>query len=180
MTSTRIKGCLSRTENSLLHYSSRSNVIMSFLKSPRILKRMANFYLPFWANGISVVHVSNDMMKVDVRLRLSRRSTNAVGTMFGGSLFTFCDPFYMIILLKQIGKQHLVWDKSTFIEFVSPGRTEINHSFYFTQSEIQDIVDKCKSGKPYLVNKEFELKENNGNVVARVHKVIYVRKKNSN
>ncbi len=145
--------------------------------NPKLLKLAFNCYMPFWANGITATHVSKDVSRIDARLRLTRRATNGVGTMFGGSLFAFTDPFYMIILLRQIGKDHNVWDKKSSIEFISPGRADINYSFSFTPSEIKDIVDKCQNGEPFLKNIEIELKGVDGKTVAKINKILHIRRK---
>ena len=143
----------------------------------REAKLVLNLYTPFWANGITVTHINEDMSRIDARLRLKRRTGNAVGTMFGGNLFTFANPFYMIILLRHIGKDHNVWGKKSSIQFISPGRSDINYTFSFTQSEIKEIVEKCKNHAPLLKNIDIELKGDDGITVAKINQILQIQRK---
>lgn len=43
--------------------------------------------------------------EVRIRLPLSRRTRNYVGTIFGGSLYGALDPIYMIMLIKALGPE---------------------------------------------------------------------------
>jgi acyl-coenzyme A thioesterase PaaI-like protein len=98
-----------------------------------------------------------------------------VGTLFGGSLFAMTDPFFMIMVMKNLGKKYIVWDKRGEIEFVSPGRETVYASFDITDEDLADIkVEVEKSGK-YLKWFEVELKTAEGTLVARVKKQIYFR-----
>jgi hypothetical protein len=42
---------------------------------------------------------------------LSWRTRNYVGTIFGGSMNSAVDPIYMVILIRRLGKDEVVWDK---------------------------------------------------------------------
>ena len=147
--------------------------------SPRLLRLLGNCYIPFLANGITLTNISDDFMRIDARLRLRRRSVNPLGTMFGGSIFTFTDPLHMAILLKQIGEDHYVWDKSASIEFIAPGKADINYTFSFTRKEIDDIVEQCKNGEPCYKSVDVVLTGDDGVTVAKINKLIYIRKKQS-
>ena len=83
----------------------------------------------------------------------------------------------MVILLKQIGKDHYVWDKSSSIEFIAPGKADINYTFSFTRQEIDDIVEQCKNGEPCYKSVDVVLTGDDGVTVAKINKVIYIRKK---
>ena len=144
----------------------------------KLTKLAFNYYVPFWVNGVSITHINEDMSRIDVRLKSRSNAVGTVqGTMFGGSLFTFTDPFYVLILLRHIGKDHNVWDKKSSIEFISPGRSDINYSFSFTQSEIKEIVEKCKDHAPLLKNIDIELKGDDGKTVAKINKIVHIRRK---
>jgi len=59
---------------------------------------------------------------VRIRLPLIWRTRNYVGTIFGGSLYGAVDPIYMIMLIKALGPDYIVWDKAATIRFLRPGR----------------------------------------------------------
>ena len=143
----------------------------------RLLRIFVNCWPPMWANGIRIKYVSPNVDQIDVQIRPRWFSVNVIGTLFGGSLFTMTDPFYMLILLHQIGKEHIVWDKKTSIDFVSPGKNTINVTYKLTPAERQNIVEKCSDGSPLFKTFEVELRDVKGQVVATVEKTVYIRKK---
>ena len=61
-------------------------------------------------------------MEVRVKIPLNWKTRNGVGTIFGGSLYAAVDPIYMTMLIKLLGPDYLVWDKSAAIRFLKPGR----------------------------------------------------------
>ena len=81
------------------------------LGQDRFLK-LLGLYPPYLGAGVSVTHVAADLSVVEVELKLSAWNRNFVGTQFGGSLYSMCDPFFMLMLMMQLGEGYLVWDKS--------------------------------------------------------------------
>ena len=55
-----------------------------------------------WANGIRIKYVSPNVDQIDVQIRPRWFLVNVIRTLFGRSLFTMTEPFYMLILLHQI------------------------------------------------------------------------------
>lgn len=144
----------------------------------RILRKLVNLYPPFLGAGIRI-KFDDTTNKVAVSMKLTWYNRNYVGTHFGGSLYTMCDPFYMILLMDILGKEYIVWDKSATIEFVKPGRSTVHAEFYIPDEVVEQIkkeVDKNGKSMPEFVA---EVKDDQGEVVARVHKYIYVRKKDT-
>ncbi len=48
-----------------------------------------------------------DRNTVFVTMPLVVLNTNCVGTHFGGSLYSMCDPFYMFLLLENLGTDYV-------------------------------------------------------------------------
>lgn len=145
---------------------------------PTVWGWLANLYPPFWACGIFVRHISRDFSTIDVRLYSYGLNLNYVGTHFGGSLSAMADPWFMIILIQRLGKEFIVWDKGARIEFKRPGRGTLRATFHFSDEEIQAVREKALAQEKYIFEKQVEIKNNHGEVVAVVDKVLYVRKKN--
>ena len=102
-----------------------------------------------------------------------------MGTHFGGSLYSMCDPWFMFILIHHLGQDHIVWDKSASIQFLRPGTGKVTAKFDIPMSEIERIRDVGKSEyrqKPKFIS---EVKDEAGKVVAIVEKEIYVRRKDA-
>ena len=110
-------------------------------------------------------------------MKLRWYNKNLVGTHYGGSLYSMADPFYMVMLVANLGDKHFVWDKSSSIEFISPGKGEVRASFKLSQEVIEHIVEEAKNGEPHFVDFKVEVLDADDSVVARVNKTLYVRRK---
>jgi len=84
----------------------------------RLRERFINFYPPFLGAGIRVHKI--DELTVRVEMKLTFLNQNAVDTHFGGSLYSMCDPWFMLILMRALGKDYIVWDKSPAFSFCNP------------------------------------------------------------
>lgn len=88
----------------------------------RLLRWRLNLFPPHLGAGIRVQHISADLRSVKVAMKLTRWNRNYVGTQCGGSLYGMVDPFYMLLLIEQLGRDYIVWDKAASIDFISPGK----------------------------------------------------------
>lgn len=139
--------------------------------------KLTNFYPPFLGAGISLKSVNEDFTKIEVQLKMRWYNRNAVGTHFGGSLYSMTDPFYMFILMENLGKNYIVWDKAACIKFKKPGLKTVSAIFEINKDEISNIkqyVDMNGKGD-FTFTTTIRNEENE--VVAEVEKVVYVRSK---
>ncbi len=141
------------------------------------MRRMLNFWPPFLFSGITVIEVAKDFRYAKVRLKKKMLTSNYVGTLFGGSLFAMTDPFYMVMVLKNLGKDYIVWDKRSEIEYVSPGKVTVYADFHLSDAALEEIKDEVAANGKYLKWFEVDIKSVDGTVVAIVKKQIYIRKK---
>ena len=143
----------------------------------RLLRRGMGWWPPFLGAGIRVAHLADDFREAVVELKLGLLNRNYVGTHFGGSLYTMTDPFFMIMLLHNLGGDYLVWDKSGSIEYVAPGRGTVRARFALTAERIAQIRGQAAGGEKIFPEFEVDVKDEAGAVVARVRKILYVRLK---
>jgi len=143
----------------------------------RLLRRGMGWWPPFLGAGIRVKSLADDFRDAVVELRLGWFNRNYVGTHFGGSLYAMCDPYYMIMLMHNLGSDYLVWDKEGRIEYVAPGRGTVRAYFVLTEARIAEIRAQAAGGESVLPEFEVDVKDGSGAVVARVHKTVYVRLK---
>lgn len=143
----------------------------------RKFQRQLNFYPPFLGAGIKTTHVSEDLRTIEVQMPLHFWNQNYVGTHFGGSLYAMCDPFFMLILINNLGKDYVVWDKSAAIRFKKPGTGTMKAVFHVPPERIEEI--RAQADAQGKVEPEFQVqvKDQDGNVVAEIDKLLYVRKK---
>ena len=124
-------------------------------------------------------HIAPDMKAVDVEMKLRWWNANYVGTQFGGSLFAMTDAFYMLMLMANLGRDYIVWDKAASIRYRKPGKGTVHAEFRLTNAQLDDIRDKLKTLPKYEPTFTVEVKDESGEVVAAVEKLLHVRKKES-
>lgn len=127
--------------------------------------------------GIRIERIAPDWTEVDVRLRVRGLNRNAVGTAFGGSLFAMGDPFLMLMAMKQLGPEYVVWDKQAAIEFVRPGRGTVRGHFALGADDVDLMRKATADGDTHLPWFEDVLTDESGEVVARLRRQLYVRRK---
>lgn len=143
----------------------------------RLLRRGMKYWPPFLGAGISVKSLSEDFRDAVVVLKLGRLNRNYVGTHFGGSLYAMTDPFFMIMLMKNLGPEYLVWDKEGHIEYVAPGRGTVSAHFHLSERRIAEIRTQAAGGDKVFPEFHVSVKDEAGAIVARVRKTLYVRLK---
>lgn len=136
-----------------------------------------NFYPPYLGAGISLKSANEDCTQFIVELKETWYNRNAVGTHFGGSLYSMCDPFYMFILMENLGNKYIVWDKAASINFKKPGKGTVTATFEISKERIEEIrSDVDKNGKGNFTFHTTIVNTNN-EIVAEVEKVVYVKRK---
>jgi len=143
------------------------------------LHRWINLWPPFLGAGIRVKFIAPDMKAVDVEMKLRWWNANYVGTQFGGSLFAMTDAFYMLMLMANLGRDYIVWDKTASIRYRKPGKGTVRAEFRLSDSQIDDIREKLRTLPKYEPVFSVEIKDEAGVVIAEVEKVLHVRKKQS-
>jgi hypothetical protein len=141
------------------------------------MRILFNLWPPFLGAGIRVKRLQADWKAIDVEMKLRRWNTNYVGTHYGGSLYSMADPFFMLMLIENLGRDYVVWDKAASIRFRRPGRGAVFANFRLSDEEIQEIKDAV--GREEKVDRTFavEVKDSAGAVIAEIQKVIQVRRK---
>src|ERR1700757_2979118 len=156
------------------------NVLLQILgggKSPAHLRRLVNLWPPFLGAGIRIEHIAADMKAVNVEMKLRFWNANYVGTHFGGSLFAMTDPFYMLMLMANLGRDYIVWDKAASIRYRKPGKGTVRAEFRLTDAQLDDIREKLKTLPKWEPIFKVEVKDVQGTVIAEVEKVLHVKKK---
>ena len=143
----------------------------------RKLKRWIGMYPPYLGAGVRVTELADDFKTVRVEMPLRFYNRNYVGTHFGGSLYSMCDPFYMLMLINILGPEYIVWDKAASIRFKRPGKGVVKAVFQLSDEQVAAI--KAAADTQGKVEPQFQVTvtDSDGNVVAEIDKLLYVRKK---
>ncbi len=143
----------------------------------RIARWGFNFFPAYRGTGARITHIAGDWCKVRIKLPLNWRTRNYVGTIYGGSMYGAVDPIYMLMLIKVLGPEYVVWDKAASLRFKKPGTSTLSAKFVLKEEEISAIKDALSSApsveRVYLV----ELVDAEGVVHASIEKTVYIRRK---
>ena len=138
-----------------------------------------NLFPAYRGTGGRVTYVSDDYREIRVKIPLSWRTRNYVGTIYGGSMYGAIDPIYMLMLIFILGPGYTVWDKAAKIRFRKPGKDTLYARFHLTDEETEEIKRLAESEKSIDRVYNLELKDRNGVVHATIEKTLYIAKKGS-
>ena len=142
-----------------------------------MLKLGLNLYPPYIGAGVTVAHIAEDWSLMTVKLTLRWYNRNYVGTHFGGNLFTMTDPFYMLMLMHRLGPAYKVWDQKAEITFVKPGKGTVVANMTVAEEQLEAIRAATVNGAKHFAEFDIDIVDEDGDVVATVHKTLYVREK---
>ena len=146
------------------------------MPAPRLLKFL-RFYPPFLGAGIRIARMSEDLREIDVEMKLHWWNRNYVRTHYGGSLYSMADPFYMVMLIENLGPGYIVWDKASTIRFRKPGKGTVRAEFRLTQEQIDSLRAQVDSQGKIEPTFNVKVLDESGEVVAEVEKLLHIRRK---
>jgi acyl-coenzyme A thioesterase PaaI-like protein len=145
--------------------------------SKKIERFKFNLFPAYRRGGGRIAYISDDYHEIHIKLPLNWATKNYVGTIFGGSMFAAVDPIYMVMLIKILGREYVVWDKSANIRFKRPGKETLFAKFLITPEEISEIKEQLETIKSIDKIYKIELKDEKGKVHAIIEKTLYLSKK---
>ncbi len=149
--------------------------IKSLLATPTGLRRGLNVWPPLLFTGIHVDEITSDYRRIRVRLRHTPFTSNYFGTLYGGSLFSMTDPFWAIMMLRNLGSGYVVWDAAGEITFVKAVRATVFATFELDQAILDEVRAATADGAKVLRWFETDLVTADGTLVARTRKQLHIR-----
>jgi len=141
----------------------------------RLYRWWFNIYPAYRGTGGRVTYIAGDWTEVRIRLPLTWRTRNRVKTIFGGSMYGSVDPFYMLMLMKRLGPEYVVWDKAASIRFRRPGREQLYAVFQISVERADEIRRAAHDNGKVEPEFDVNLVSASGEVHALCHKVLHVR-----
>jgi acyl-coenzyme A thioesterase PaaI-like protein len=141
----------------------------------RLFRWGFNWFPAYRGTGARVTYIAGDWSEIRIRVPLSWRTRNYVGTIFGGSMYAAIDPMFMIMLIKMLGPDYVVWDKAATIRFRRPGRGPLTATFTLSPDVLAEIREAVRpTGK---TEKDFavDLLNEAGEVHASFTKLVSIR-----
>lgn len=143
----------------------------------RLLRWQFNLHPAYRRSGGRITYVAGDLHYLRLKVSLSWRTRNYVGTIFGGCIYGAVDPVYMILFIKLLGCGYVVWDKAAAIRYRKPARSTLTAEFYIPEEELSQIREGLaqvgKMDRTYRI----DLRDQSGMVCATIEKTLHFRKK---
>jgi hypothetical protein len=136
-----------------------------------------NLFPAYWSTGGRLIYAASDFSEVHVALPLNLQTRNYVGTIFGGSLYGAIDPIYMLMLIKTLGPEYIVWDKAATIRFRKPGQSTLYARFVLSDQELNMVRTLAAQNPSVDRVYALELVDKNGVAHASFEKTLYIRRK---
>ena len=136
-----------------------------------LYKLVFNFWPCIRGTGARVTEISEDFHVMKVKIPLNWRTRNRVGTIFGGSIYGSVDPFYMIMFMKILGKDFVVWDKGAEINFIKPGKSTLHVEFKITPELLKEVKERALQNGSYVFNIMVSIFDEANVVHAEVRKI---------
>lgn len=150
---------------------------LGFVIRQKFFDYIINLYGPFFGAGIKMKNMSKDHRSCDVIMDLTWYNKNYMGTQFGGSLYSMTDPWFMFMMIKNMGPEYIIWDKGATIRFKKPGRGRVKAHFEITQADIDEVKNYLSTNVKMDKIFKVEIRDDDGVLIAEVDKVVYFRKK---
>lgn len=123
--------------------------------------------------------VSENLSKICIKLPISYKNRNYMGTIFGGSMFSSVDPIPMVQLIYLTDHKYVIWDKSAEIYFKRPAHIDLYADFIYTKEELKEIEERIKTENEIVIVKTTQLTDKNKETLyCEIKKTIYIADKN--
>jgi hypothetical protein len=142
-----------------------------------LMRRGFNFWPCIWCAGGTIQFISSDYHEMHVGLKLNIRTRNRVGTVFGGSIYSSVDPYYMLMFMQILGKDYVVWDKAASVKFVRPIVAAVKCRFLITDELITEVKQKINDQGEYTFDLPLKYEDDTGAVYAVFNKTVYAADK---
>jgi len=143
----------------------------------RVMRWKFNLFPVFRRTGGRVTYISADLHELHIKLPLSWKTRNYVGTIYGGSMYGAVDGILMVMFINLLGRKYIVWDKSGKIRYRRPGRTTLTAKFVVTDQELDSIREQLESVDRFDREYRIDLVDSAGEVCAEIDKLIHFRRK---
>ncbi|HEX5806240.1 MAG TPA: DUF4442 domain-containing protein [Macromonas sp.] len=136
-----------------------------------------NLHPSFRRTGGRVVRASHDLRFMRVRLSLTWSTRNVLGSLHGGALFSITDGPHPIMLMSNLGRDYIVWDKFAAIRYRKPGYTALYADFVIDEAELQAIRAALETQPDLERVYSIDIKDRHGTVYATVERTVYISNK---
>ncbi len=143
------------------------------------LKLTLNLFPPLFFNRIYLKNISSDYKEMNVILKKSIFNINYYKSVFGGSIFSACDPYFPIMYYNIFKERKLiVWVKSAEIKYIIPANSTLRLNFKISNRQIKEVEDALLLNGKHEITNEVSAINNENMVCAQAAIQIYLRDPN--
>jgi hypothetical protein len=146
-------------------------------RKSKMMRYAFNFWPCIWCTGSKITFIAGNFQELHVQLSLNWRTRNRVGTVYGGSIYSSVDPYYMLLLMEMLGKQFVVWDKAASFKFIRPISGKVKCRFLITEEDIKKIKATVAEKGEFTFDFPLQYEDEAGKVYAIFNKSVYVADK---
>jgi acyl-coenzyme A thioesterase PaaI-like protein len=143
---------------------------------PTLLRQLLNLWPPFLGAGIRVSYLAPNWRAATVEMKLRWYNRNPHKAHFGGSLYAMTDPFFALLVRRNLPSGYIVWDRSASIDYLAPGRGRVWARFEILDEDLERILRMTGDGGKHLHLFRVDVCDDDGLTIARVEKLVYIRK----
>ncbi|OUV70244.1 MAG: hypothetical protein CBC83_08570 [Flavobacteriales bacterium TMED123] len=152
------------------------------MQAPKfLLKTILNLFPPLLFNRIVLKEISDDFMQMKVVLRKVLFNINFHKTIFGGSIFSACDPYFPTMyyhIFANKNRKLIIWLKSAEIQYLRPADSTLKLHFEITKEDVRKVEKALdKIGKTEIWH-TVEAINKKGVVCAKASMLVYLRDNN--
>lgn len=149
------------------------------MQTPKfIVKFVLNIFPPLLFNRIVLKHISDDFSEMQVVLKKALFNINFHKTIFGGSIFSACDPYFPTMyyhIFANKDRKLIVWLKAAEIKYLKPANSSLKLNFKITEENIQMAERNLNDTGKFEIWHTVEAINKEGIVCAKASIQIYLR-----
>lgn len=143
-----------------------------------LLKWMMRFHPPLFFQRIWIISFEKGFTGARIKISKSILNRNYNGSIFGGTIFTAADPFYPLLfhqLFTKKGYRVVAWSKSSEIQFLKAGLTDLYFEIKLDKNEIDEAEHILNTGGKYVKSHPIDIYNKNGEICVSIRNEVYLR-----
>src|SRR5476651_1858891 len=151
------------------------------LVSENTLKWALRFYPPLFFQRIWTIKFEKDFRGVQVKISRSFLNKNYNKSIYGGTIAAAADPFYPVLyhqLFSRKGYKVIAWSKSSQIQYLKPGMTNLYFNIQLTNEDIAEAEEIINTAGKYTKIHPIDIYDKHGELCVTVMNEVYVRNLN--
>ena len=160
----------------------RNSVAINYfcsMKTPKFaIKFVLNIFPPLLFNRIVLKEIADDFMQMRVVIRRALFNINFHKTIFGGSIFSACDPYFPTMYYHIFAKNNrklIIWLKSAEIQYLRPANTSLKLHFKITKDNVTLAEKELDEKGKFEIWHNVEVISKKGIVCAKAKILVYLR-----